>query len=235
MQSELLIRPRLKTLLAQAAKKPLTIVCAGMGCGKTRAVYDFTQGCKIPVAWIQITETDNIGPRLWELFLRAIEITNKKLAGEYRKLGFPDTEDKLNLYVNIQNSMTNGAPCIFVFDDFHLLKDAAVLKFMERGINNLPKNASVILISRELPQINISRLVVNDKVCSINEAELNFTESEISQLLISRDLNVEISNLKTINNDTNGWALLINLVVRMLQKSPGYMGYVNDALKKDVI
>jgi len=234
MPNELLIRPRLNALLAQAVKKPLTIVCAGMGCGKTRAVYDFTQECKIPVAWMQIIDADNIGPRLWEWFLHAVAKTNRRLAGEYKKLGFPDTEDKLQLYVKIQNSMTNGVPCMFVFDDFHLLKDTAVLKFMERGFNNLPENASIILITRDLPKINLTSLSVRDKVCLINETELNFTESEISQFLASQGLNTEIGSLKTINSDTNGWALLVNFVMRMLKKSPGYMGYVSDILKKDV-
>ena len=230
-----MLRPRINTLLAQAVKKPLTIVCAGMGCGKTRAVYDFTQECKIPVAWIQIIKADNIGPRLWELFVRAVAKTNKKLANEYEKLGFPDTEDKLSLYINIQNSMTNGMPCVFVFDDFHLLKDVSVLKFIERGINNLPKNVSVFLISRDFPKINISKLLMQDKVYIVNDSELNFTENEISQLLSEQGLDAEICNLKKIYSDTNGWAFSVGFAVRMLKKSPGYMGYVSDAIKYDIL
>ena len=233
--STLIVRPRLNAILAQAVKKPLTIVCAGMGCGKTRAVYDFTQECGLPVAWIQITATDNIGPRLWELFVHAVERTNKRLAGEYKKLGFPDTENKLNLYLNTQNSITNGAACMFVMDDFHLLKDAAVLKFMEVSINNLPKNVSIILISRELPQINISSLMARDNIYLINEAELNFNANEISQYLLEQGLVAEIANLKKIYNDTNGWAFMVNIIMRMLKKSPGYMGYVNDAIKYDIL
>ena len=38
-----LIRPRVNELLSKAIEKPLVIVCAGAGYGKTRAVYDFTK------------------------------------------------------------------------------------------------------------------------------------------------------------------------------------------------
>jgi len=229
------IRPRINNLLTQAVKKPLTIICAGMGCGKTRAVYDFTQECGIPVAWIQFTNTDNIGLRLWENFVRSIAQINKPLAAELKKLGFPDTEDKINMYLSVRSPKLKGVPCIFVFDDFHLVKDTAVLRFIERAINNLADNTSVIIISRSLPQINISSLMVRDNIYIVNEAELNFTENELSQFLMEQGLGAEINNIKKIYNDTNGWTFLINFVIRMLKKTPGYLGYVSDAIKHDIL
>jgi len=233
-RNDLLPRPRINTLLARATKKPVTIVCAGMGCGKTRAVYDFTQECQIPVAWLQITEADNIRARLWDMFVRGIGKINKQLASEYRKLGFPDTEDKLNMYLILQRKMGRRVPCIFVLDDFHLLKDPAALEFIERGINNLLENSAVVIISREMPRINTSCLMLRDKVSLLSEAELNFTESEINDFLIYKRLSEEIDNLKEIYEDTKGWAILVNFVMRMLEQSPGYMGYVRDAITKDI-
>jgi len=233
--NEFIIRPRVTAILTQAVKKPLTIICAGMGCGKTRAVYDFTQECGIAVMWIQFTPMDNAGIRLWDKFVSAIAPINKPFALELQKLGYPDTEDKLNIYFDIQDRKHKGIPCIFVVDDFHHAKDPGVLKVMERIINNTQKNRSIILISRELPQINISSLMARDNIYIINEAELNFTENEISQYLIDHGLGTEIHNLETIYSDTNGWAFLMNFIMRMLKKSPGYMGYVNDAVKREVL
>jgi len=206
-----------------------------MGYGKTRAVYDFTQECGIPVAWTQFTKADNIRLRFWELFVSAIACINTPFAEDLKELGFPDTEDKLHMYFSIRNNKLKGMPCIFVFDDLHLVKDAAVLRFMERVINNLSGNTSVIAITRELPQINISSLMVRDNIFIINEAELNFTENEISQFLIEQGLSTEINNLKKIYADTKGWAFLINFIIRMLKKTSGYMGYVCNAIKNDII
>jgi len=234
MRNDSMLRPRVSALLAQATKKPLTIVCAGMGCGKTRAVYDYTRENKVPVAWVQLTESDNIRPHFWELFARAIGKINRPLAAEYKKIGFPDSEDKLSMYFDIQRGKLKDAPSVYVFDDFHLLKDSVALKFMERFVNNIPDNVSVILISREQPNMNISRLMIKDSVSFINEAELNFTEYEISQLLIEQGLSGEISGLNRIFNDTKGWALLIGFVIRALKSAPGYLGYVSDAVKYDI-
>jgi len=229
------IRPRINALLAQAVKKPLTIICAGMGCGKTRGVYDFTQECGIPTAWIQFKKADNLGLRLKDTYDHTVAQINKPLSGELKTLDYPDTGNELNKYFSARNPKQKGMHCIFVFDDFHLVKDVAVLRFMERAINNLSEYTSVILITRELPRINISSLMVRDCVSIINEAELNFTENELSQFLLEQGLGTETSNLKKIYNDTNGWAFLVNFVIRMLKKSPGYLGYVCDTIKKDVL
>jgi LuxR family maltose regulon positive regulatory protein len=149
------VRPRVNLLLTRAVKKPLVIVCAGMGYGKTRAVFDFTLESKLPVVWVQLSELDNIGSRFWKSFTGAIErITPENI----KEFDFPDTEDKMNRYF-VERKCYHEAyfskGCLIVLDDFHLVKDRAVINFVERSINTLPPNCSYILISREFPKINI--------------------------------------------------------------------------------
>jgi ATP/maltotriose-dependent transcriptional regulator MalT len=97
-RTDLFIRPRVNKILAKAVKKPLIIVCAGMGYGKTIAVSDFVRDSELPAIWMQLSEFDNIGLSFWENFICAIEHINKSLAEECKDLGFPDTEDKLSQF-----------------------------------------------------------------------------------------------------------------------------------------
>ncbi|MCL2324815.1 MAG: hypothetical protein FWC48_04510 [Actinomycetia bacterium] len=61
-----MIRPRMNALLYNAIQRPLVIVCAPTGYGKTRAVSDFLREGALDCAWIQASQRDNLAPRLWE-------------------------------------------------------------------------------------------------------------------------------------------------------------------------
>jgi LuxR family maltose regulon positive regulatory protein len=234
------VRPRINTLLTQATQAPLTIVCGGMGCGKTRAVYDFAQQCDFPVMWLRFSNVNDPISHFWQIFVHAIATTNKPLANELITLGFPHTPDKLNIYYDLQNRLALNVRRLYVFDEFHLLKDAAVLNFLEQIISNFNTKESessfpsLLMITRENPSINISSLVIRDKVSIINENELNFTENELHQFLLRHGLNSEVKHLSTIHQDTAGWALIINFSAQVLKKTPGYMGYARNIIQQDI-
>ena len=233
-KNEGFIRLRLNTLLAQSIKKPLTIVCAGMGCGKTQAVHDFSHECGLPVVWVHLSGQDNDSCHFWDSLTRATAQTNISLTEKLRKLGFPSTEESFSEYFDIRNREPTSVRYLLVFDGFHILKNAEVLRFLEREINNIPENRPVILISREFPQINISSLTVRDNAGFIFEDELNFTESELSHYLLQQGLSSETNRLTKIYKDTKGWAFIINFAARMLKKTPGYSGYVQSAIKQNI-
>ena len=97
--SNYLDRPRLNKLLKDAMKCSLVVVCAGVGYGKTQAVYDFVREQHIKTIWVQLSERDNIGSRFWENFVHAVAQVNRSFAQELAEVGFPDSEDKLNQYI----------------------------------------------------------------------------------------------------------------------------------------
>ncbi|MCL2151688.1 MAG: LuxR C-terminal-related transcriptional regulator [Oscillospiraceae bacterium] len=233
-RTDLFIRPRVNKLLTKAVKKPLVVVCAGMGYGKTIAVSDFVRECGLPTAWMQFSEFDNIGLSFWDTYTSAVEHVNKSLAEEGRYLGFPDTEDSRNQYFLQRDRLMANQRYLTVLDDVHLAKDAAVVNFLEHLICNSPPNRTIILICRELPQINISGLLVRGMVSNLNENDLNFTESELAQYLLQQGLSAEIPNLPEIFCDTEGWAFIINFMVRILKKTPGYTGHIRDVMKKNI-
>lgn len=228
------VRPRINSLLTEALKKPVVVVCAGIGYGKTIAVSDLVRECGIPTVWIQLTEFDNVGPSFWTNYTRAIAQVNKPLAEECEELGFPDTEDKINQYVLQRDRALGSQRYIVVLDDFHLVKNATVMYFIERLIYNMLEDRTIILVCRELPHINLSGLLVRGMVANIDESKLSFTESELAQYLLHHGLSSETQHLNEIYQDTKGWAFSVNFLVRMLKNSPGYNTYVRDFMKQNI-
>ncbi len=230
-RTELLVRPRVNALLGEATQKPLTIVCAGAGYGKTQAVYEFARRASVPCLWMQFSERDNAGSRFWAKYVRLAAGWDENFARQCKALGFPDSEDKLNRYVALLGRHTPNRPHLFVLDDIHLVQQPAVLRFLERRLNENIKNTSVILVCRELPALNLGSIQVRGL---INEDDLRFTESELALYLSQQGLCVPRQIMHDIMADTDGWAFSINLVAHSLKKSPGYAGYARAAVKESI-
>ena len=229
------IRQRINSLLSRAAEKSLVVVCAGMGYGKTRAVSEFARESKTPTAWIQLSEFDNNGAMFWKNYVSAIAIIDELYAEELIKIGFPDNEDKQRRFKNARYSeKLKNSKHLIVLDDFHIIKDHAVICFIERAIYNLPSNFSFIIICRTFPQLNILSLEIKNMVHQIQEDDLNFTETELVQYLKAQRLPIETQYLHEIYQDTKGWAFSVSLIARSLRKSPLYWGYVRSAMKSSI-
>jgi len=231
---ELFIRTRLNSILAEAIKKPVTMVCAGIGYGKTIAVRDFIRECGIPAVWMRFTEFDNVSLSFWETYTRAIEQISKSLAEECRDLTFPDTEDKLSQYILQRDRRMAEQRYLMVLDDLQFITDPNIIKFLEHILYNTPQRRTLILICRDQTQLNLSSLMVRDMVSLIVENDLNFTENEMAQYLLHQGLIGEIHNLSDIYMDTKGWAFIVNFLVRILKKTPGYTGYARRFIKQNI-
>ena len=232
-----LVRPRINRLLEKATQKPLVIVCAGAGYGKTRAVYDFTREDQKGTLWVQLSDHDNAPSRFWENYVHSIAQIAGFAVKDINNLGFPDTDDKFDQYISFRDRNIKALPhdkYIVVFDDFHLISNPDVMGFIERIIHGTPASRSIVLICREDPRINITALKAADQVFDIQEDDLNFTENELSQYLTMQGLSVSSSVLRDIYKDIGGWAFSVNLVARSLAKSPGYSGYARNAMKMNI-
>ena len=228
-------RPRLNDLFRVASAYPLVMVCAGAGYGKTSAVHDFTLEYKEPVpVWVQLSGRDNSGTRFWENYVHSMVQVNQSLARAFIKIGFPDTQDRMNQYISLLHKIVDQQRRIFVIDDFHLIEDPSVLHFFEYSSNYIPAGTSLFIISRSTPHLNTTGLISQGRQYNVNEKDLCFTENELAQFFNKLNIPPRQDTLREIMHDTGGWAFAINLIARSYQKAPGYEGYVRNAMKTNV-
>ncbi|MCL1930840.1 MAG: hypothetical protein FWF55_03435, partial [Treponema sp.] len=227
-------RSRLNQLFTEAVRHPLVLVCAGAGYGKTSAVHDFAEKHHVTTIWLQLSERDNVGSRYWENYTHAMAQVNVPFANAIDKLGFPDTIDKLNQFQALVRKHVGIKQRIVVMDDFHLIEDPAVIRFVEFSYLNLVQEASLFLISRSTPRINTANLVSRGKISNISEDDLKFTENELAQFFRQQEISLQPNSLREIMKDTEGWAFAINLIARSYQKAPAYGGYLQSAMKTNI-
>ena len=228
-------RPRLNKLLENAVQFPLVAVYAGSGYGKTRTVYSFLQEYNASTTWIQLTERDNDTSRFWEKYTHMISLTRLDIGSRLADIGFPLTDEAFSKYISLRSEgYASETKNILVFDDFHLLENPAILRFFERAINNLSANVTMILISRTIPEINMVSMIMKERVFTIREDILCFTEDEIAEYFNYLTLPYTRQDIRDIFDDTRGWAFAINLIGRSLGTDMKYERYALAAMKDNV-
>jgi LuxR family maltose regulon positive regulatory protein len=228
-------RLRIDRLLERAIQNPVVIVSAGAGYGKTHAVYSFVTKKKVLTTWMQFSDRDNIGERFWENFIATITLVNKKAAVKLAKIEFPATERQFERYLTIPEvgGRLEGR-VLFVYDDFHFIRDKAVLRFMERSITSPFPNITSILISRSEPALNLMNLESKGRLARITEKDLRFTQEETASYFQLLDISPSPQTVSTIYHDTEGWAFAIHLAGLSLKHAPSGAAYVNQALRSNI-
>ncbi|MCL2196706.1 MAG: hypothetical protein FWB77_03740, partial [Treponema sp.] len=227
-------RSRLNNTFMEAMKYPLISICAGAGYGKTTAAGDFVKSYQANTVWVQLSERDNVGARFWENFSHSMAQINNEFSSSIKKLGFPDTAEKLKQYLTFQIKFADKKRRIIVFDDCHCIENPVVIRFVEEAIRNLPPVTNLFIISRSTPRLNIAGLTSSDQIFEVNEDILRFTESELAQYFRSQGISLKPDTLRSIWQDTEGWAFALNYIARSYKKAPGYEGYLRNAMKTNI-
>jgi LuxR family maltose regulon positive regulatory protein len=228
-------RPQIDRLLEQAVQNPVVLVCAGAGYGKTHAVYTFVRKIKAFTGWIQLSERDNIGERFWENFISGITLGNPSAAAKLAKIPFPETERAIDRYMTIPEADTDpNKRYIFVYDDFHLIHNKAVLRFLERSITSPFPTITSILISRTEPDINLVKLLSKGLLGRITEEDLRFSREEMVEYFHIQNIKPSPQAISSIYHDTEGWAFAIHLAGLSLKNVPSGAGYVPQAMRSNI-
>ncbi|MDR3191513.1 MAG: helix-turn-helix transcriptional regulator, partial [Treponema sp.] len=228
-------RPQITRLLEKAVEKPVVIVSAGAGYGKTQAVYSFVRKYPALVGWIQFSERDNISKRFWENLIAGIAVGNKKAAARLAEIDFPETEREFGRYLAIPRQETRtDVKYILVYDDFHLIHDKAILRFIERSITSPFPTITSIIISRTEPSLNLADMESKGLLARITEEDLRFTPEEMVSYFRLLDISPPPQIVSSIYHDTEGWAFAIHLAGLSLKNAPSGAAYVNQALRSNI-
>ena len=228
-------RKRIDELLEKATRRPIVLVEAGAGYGKTQAVYSFVRKCNVRTAWMQFSDGDNVGERFWEHLVDAISVLSRESADKLLEIGFPATEWQFNRYMTVPRSdIIRNEKYLFVYDDIHLIHHRPVLDFINRTITTPFSNVTSIIISRNEPALDLSKQEAKGQLARITEEDLRFSRDETAEYFHLLGLRPSIQTLSSICDDTEGWAFATHLTGLSLKNSRASDVYVPQALRSNI-
>jgi LuxR family maltose regulon positive regulatory protein len=227
-------RQRVLSALQAAAQRPLTVICAPAGYGKTTAVVQWVQQSGVPHAWLSLDAGDN-DPRWFAA--RLIAALDRAAPGRVvaAQRAFQGGSDLGATVIPLAVNALAGWPgerLAIVFDDYHLISDAACHRIARDLVDALPPGVGVIVATRTAPPLRLGRRRAAGTVAELGPEQLRFEVGEAARLLNgSLALGLERGQIELIDKRVQGWAAGLALIASALAGRRDRAGLV-DALAR---
>lgn len=215
-------RPQLLTRLQNALVRPLTVISAPAGSGKSTLVSSWlAQQKAIRAGWITLEQDDNEPGRLWRLLFTAFERlcpgTGEGPLTLLKTRRQPRSERMLIVLLN--QLETRKQEMVLVLDDFHSISDATLLHELTFLLERIPRHVHVMLSTRNDPPMSLARLRVNEQLLELRGTDLNFTLEETRAFLHRKGKRALSSEeIETLFARTEGWIAGLQLVAILLRE-----------------
>src|SRR5437016_10380110 len=174
-------RPRLFSLLDEAATRPIVWVCAPPGSGKTTLVASYLKARDLRHVWYQadIGDTD---PATFVHYMRTAAMQIAGRAAAALPVYSPEPEQNLARFARSffrDFFSVLPQPCAVVFDNFqemHVQPEGRIA--FAQGLEEIPEGVTLIVISRTAPPPEFARPVASRRLARLGETAHPCTAKE---------------------------------------------------------
>jgi LuxR family maltose regulon positive regulatory protein len=213
-------RPRLFGLLD--APRPVTLVCAPAGSGKTMLLASWLAGASPPhaVAWVGVERGETDAMRFWAMVLDALRGSGAIAPGDPLATLVPAPlgghDELLRHLVDGLRRLTR--PVVLILDDLHELRARDALRGLEDVLARAPATLRTVIVSRRDPALGLHRLRLADELTEIRGPDLDFTAEEAAELLAGAGVAVAGDDVERLHARTEGWAAGLRLAALSLAR-----------------
>lgn len=214
-------RPRLLEYLDQRRERPVTLVSAPAGYGKSVLISSWLETCDIPNAWLSLDEHENDLRQFLFYFLTAIQTL------------FPDAVSETTTLANasslppksvLARSLSNELDAIerdfmIVLDDIHRIQEKSVYDLLTELLQHPPRPMHIVLIGRRDPNLPITSFRARNQISEVRLFDLRFTTDETATYLQTM-LGEQIKEDKAaiLAGKTEGWITGLRLAVLAMRR-----------------
>ena len=217
-------RPHLLERLDQRRSRPLTLVSAPAGYGKSVLISSWLESCDIPGAWVSLDENDNDLRTFTAYFVAAVEALFTGACRNTQALLSASDLPPIEVFVaNLLNELVRIEQAfILVLDDFHLIEDESVLNLLRQLLSHPPQTMHLVLIGRQDPAVPVSTLRAQSFVTEIRSRDLRFNELETATFLkLLLGTQVDPATAAALQKKTEGWVTGLRLAVLSMRHRGG--------------
>jgi LuxR family transcriptional regulator, maltose regulon positive regulatory protein len=202
-------RPRLLTVLDNAPDRPLTLLSAGPGAGKTVLLTDWVRRGGARVAWLTPTAADAEPRRFWRLLESALRADDGAGSGPLAATPLAVGEDLMQAL--FRRVPAPEARLVVVIDDAHLLTHPDILAGLDSLIRGCQPGLRLILAARSDPLLPLHRYRLAGQMHELRAADLAMTPAEIAEVLSVHGVTLAARDFSILVARTEGWAAGVQL------------------------
>jgi LuxR family maltose regulon positive regulatory protein len=209
--------------------RPLTLIAAPAGFGKTTLLSDWIPQSQHCVTWLSLDEDDNDPMRFWVY----VVVTLQKLRANLGESALallqspqpPPITSILSTLINEISSFPDNFS--IVLDDYHLIKAQPIHEALLFLLDHLPPQMHVILTTRADPPLPIARLRARAHLTELRVDELRFTPDEAAMFLNEvMGLRLSADDIAMLDSRTEGWIAGLQLAALSMQGREDVSGFI---------
>ncbi len=208
------VRERLLAKLSGANNFRLALVTSPAGYGKTTLISQWASG-KTDLGWYSLDDGDNQQERFASYLIAAIQqATNGHCVTSEVMVQKRQYASLSSLFSQLFIELAEWhRPLYLVIDDYHLITNPVIHESMRFFLRHQPENLTLVILSRNLPQLGIANLRVRDQLLEVGSQQLSFTHQEAKQFFDCRLKSpIEVAESSRLCDDVAGWATALQLI-----------------------
>ncbi|RPH75577.1 hypothetical protein EHM76_01335, partial [bacterium] len=230
-------RPRLLEQMKKAMQRPVTLVSAPPGFGKSSLVSEWIHHrADIKTAWLSLETSD----RDWGVFFRYLVAAWQHIypeAGEtaLAELESSVTPNKEALLNYLLNDLLAGQDAVrpehslLILDDYHRIEISAIHESMTYLVEHLPPYCHLALLTRSDPPMPVARWRSQGQLLEIRTDDLRFTPLEAANFLNqSMGLARSGDQISILEGRTEGWIAGLQMAALSLQACRDTQEFVDE-------
>ena len=213
-------REGLVSRIVAALDHKLIVVVAPPGCGKTTLMADFITHTDLPVCWVGLSEDDQDPMRLALVLKASLQRRFRRLRNKLyfqHLVGSRPEALARTLIATIEEHIPERF--ILVLDDVQIINSSAESsKLIDTLILESPDRMTFLAAGRALPEVSISKLIVNSQMFGIGTEALALSREEVVALVEKNlDLELERDQVDLLLDQTQGWIPGVLLSAKTIQ------------------
>ncbi|MFN2234198.1 MAG: LuxR C-terminal-related transcriptional regulator [Anaerolineales bacterium] len=226
---ELVNRPKLQEQIAQGLRRPLTLIAAPAGFGKTTLVASYIVSCGLPVAWLSLDKDDNQVERFLNYLIAALHDFENRIDSEAVQLimGMQQAPPE-TILIGLINDLDNASEDItLVLDDYQFISNPAVHEVVAFLLEHCPKTFHLVIATRSDPPLPLARLRARGEMVELRAADLSFTEPEAAQFLNKvMGLHLDAGSVALLAERTEGWIAGLQMAALSMRDREDIVGFI---------
>lgn len=196
-------RNRITTLIEQATERPVTVITAPPGAGKTVACAGWAaaRARSRRIAWLSLDEGDRDPARFWACITAALAAGGPTLGASLIPRTREAPDDLPTDLVAAVRKLSGSV--VLVIDDVHMLADSEVLPGLALLIHHAPASLRLILCGRSVPGLHLAKMRLSGDLSELQAADLACTAQEAEAYFDA--LGLAAAKRDSLMRETEGW------------------------------
>jgi len=218
----LVTRSRLLERLTARRERPLTLVSAPAGYGKSVLVSNWLESSDWPGAWLSLDEGDSDLRQFLSYFVAGVQSVFVHACEETQSLiSAPQLPSLRTLAVILANELDAiEQPFMLVLDDYHRIDAGSpVNELLQQLLERPPIPLHLVILTRRDPPLQLLSLRAQNQITEIRMQDLSFSRQESRELLEkSTEFTAEEEALTNLQQVMEGWVVGLQLVSLALRR-----------------